>query len=145
VRPQVTIGATRPAHWITSRAESCPLSWPNRAHPCRRSNASRVRWEPFPEHRRSTSACLVSSLVLSLPGAAHRRAVREETIKWLGRLQKSSKFRWAWKSTCTLARLANRPLRRLSIAEEVDRTGGLRCSRANHATTSGPPAIPNNA
>jgi hypothetical protein len=44
---------------------------------------------------------------------------REGELKWLGRLQKSSKCRLAWKSTCTPVRRANKRSRQLRISAEV--------------------------
>jgi uncharacterized membrane protein YkvA (DUF1232 family) len=80
-----------------------------------------IRWERFQDRDRAMSACAVATGVLSLPGAVACRCRAKGDLKWPGRLQRSPKFRWAWKSTCTPVRLANKRLRQLRISAEVDR------------------------
>ena len=77
-------------------------------------------------------------------------------LKWPGRPQRSSKFRWAWKSTCTPARLANKRFtttfafrRRWTLGcndtpatDNVQHAGHLRnvCSPMTRAASCFPPS-----
>jgi|SRR5450756_312302 len=60
-------------------------------------------------------ACAIFGLVYPCVGTAICRSVRQGDPRWPGRLQKSSKCRLAWKSTCTPARLASKRTRQLRI------------------------------
>jgi hypothetical protein len=60
-------------------------------------------------------ACAILGVVLSLYRYGNLPFCSRGDPKWLGRLQRSSKCRSAWKSTCTPARLANKRRRTLPI------------------------------
>jgi hypothetical protein len=68
----------------------------------------------FQDILRTMSACTVLTAVLSLVRHGNPSFRAGGDLKWPGRLQRSSKFRWAWRSTCTPARLANKRLRQFS-------------------------------